>query len=189
MNVLTGFKFIGEQIGLLEKEGRENSYIFGFEESYGYLSGTYVRDKDGVNGAYLIAEMFAYYKTRGISLLEKLNELFSTYGYCLNTLHSFTFEGASGFTKMQEIMKEFHKGLDSIGGLKVERTEDYSKGLNGLPKSDVLKYLMEGNCSVVVRPSGTEPKLKTYISVSAKTKDDAEEIEKKITEELNEFFK
>ena len=90
---------------------------------------------------------------------------------------------------MQEIMKEFHKGLDSIGGLKVERTEDYSKGLNGLPKSDVLKYLMEGNCSVVVRPSGTEPKLKTYISVSAKTKDDAEEIEKKITEELNEFFK
>lgn len=189
VNVLTGFKFIGEQIGLLEKQGKEDSYIFGFEESYGYLSGSYVRDKDGVNGAYLIAEMFAYYKTRGVSLLEKLEELFSTYGYCLNTLHSFTFEGASGFTKMQEIMKEFHKGLDSIGGLKVERTEDYSKGLNGLPKSDVLKYLMEGNCSVVVRPSGTEPKLKTYISVSAKTKSDAEAIEKKITEELNEFFK
>ena len=141
-----------------------------------------------MNGAYLIAEMFAYYKTRGISLITKLNDLFSTYGYCLNTLHSFTFEGASGFTKMQEIMKEFHKGLDSIGGLKVERTEDYSKGLNDLPKSDVLKYLLEENCSVVVRPSGTEPKLKTYISVSAKTKDDAEVIEKKITEELNEFF-
>lgn len=189
VNVLTGFKFIGEQIGLLEKEGRENSYIFGFEESYGYLSGTYVRDKDGVNGAYLIAEMFAYYKTRGISLLEKLEEIFSTYGYCLNTLHSYTFEGASGFTKMQEIMKEFHKGLDSIGGLKVERTEDYSVGWNGLPKSDVLKYLLEGNCSVVVRPSGTEPKLKTYISVSAKTKPDAEVIEKKITEELNGFFR
>lgn len=188
-NVLTGFKFIGEQIGLLEKEGKEDSYIFGFEESYGYLSGSYVRDKDGVNGSYLIAEMFAYYKTRGVSLLEKLGELFSTYGYCLNTLHSYTFEGASGFTRMQEIMKEFHKGLDSIGGLKVERTEDYSKGLNDLPKSDVLKYLMEGNCSVVVRPSGTEPKLKTYISVSAKTKDEAEAIEKKITEELNEFFK
>lgn len=189
VNVLTGFKFIGEQIGLLEKEGRENSYIFGFEESYGYLSGSYVRDKDGVNGAYLIVEMFAYNKTRGVDLLEKLEELFSTYGYCLNTLHSFTFEGASGFTKMQEIMKEFHKGLDSIGGLKVVKTEDYSKGLNGLPKSDVLKYLMEGNCSVVVRPSGTEPKLKTYISVRAKTRGDAETSEKKITEELNKFFK
>lgn len=188
VNVLTGFKFIGEQIGLLEKEGKADSYIFGFEESYGYLSGSYVRDKDGVDGTYLIAEMFAYYKTRGVSLLEKLKELFSTYGYCLNTLHSFTFEGASGFAKMQEIMKEFHKGLDRIGGLKVERTEDYSKGLNGLPKSDVLKYILENNCSVVVRPSGTEPKLKTYISVSAKTKDDAEEIEKKITEELKEFF-
>ena len=86
-------------------------------------------------------------------------------------------------------MKKFHKGLDSIGGLKVDRTEDYSKGLNGLPKSDVLKFILENNCSVVVRPSGTEPKLKTYISVSAKTKSDAEDIEKKITEELNGFFK
>lgn len=142
-----------------------------------------------MNGAYLISEVFAYYKTRGVSLLEKLNELFSTYGYCLNTLHSFTYEGASGFTKMQEIMKEFHKGLDGIGGLKVERTEDYSKGLNGLPKSDVLKFLLEENCSVVVRPSGTEPKLKTYISISAKTKEDAETVEKKITEELNEYLK
>ena len=189
INVLTGFKFIGEQIGLLEKQGKEDSYIFGFEESYGYLSGSYVRDKDGVNGAYLIAEMFVYYKTRGVSLLEKLNQLFNTYGYCLNTLHSYTFEGASGFTKMQEIMKEFHKGLDEIGGLKVVKTEDYSKGLNGLPKSDVLKFLLEENCSVVVRPSGTEPKLKTYISVSAENREKAELVEKKITEELNEKFK
>ena len=142
-----------------------------------------------MNGAYLIAEMFAYYKTRGVSLLEKLNQLFNIYGYCLNTLHSYTFEGASGFTKMQEIMKEFHKGLDEIGGLKVIETEDYSKGLNGLPKSDVLKFLLEENCSVVVRPSGTEPKLKTYISVSAENKEKAELVEKKITEELNEKFK
>lgn len=188
INVLTGFKFIGEQIGLLEKQGKEDSYIFGFEESYGYLSGSYVRDKDGVNGAYLIAEMFAYYKTRGISLLEKLDELFSTYGYCLNTLHSFTFEGASGFSKMQEIMKEFHKGFDIIGGLKVERTEDYSVGLNGLPKSDVLKYLLEGNCSVVVRPSGTEPKLKTYISVSAACVDEAKQLEERIVDSLSNYF-
>lgn len=189
INVLTGFKFIGEQIGLLEKEGKEDSYILGFEESYGYLSGSYVRDKDGVNGVYLIVEMFAYYKARGLSLITKLNELFSTYGYCLNTLHSFTFEGASGFTKMQDIMKVFHKGLDEIAGYKVVQTLDYTRGINGLPKSDVLKFMLEKDCSVVVRPSGTEPKLKTYISVSAKTKDDAEVIEKKITEELNEFFK
>lgn len=192
VNVLTGFKFIGEQIGLLEKQGKENSYIFGFEESYGYLSGGYVRDKDGVNGAYLICEMFAYYKTRGISLLEKLNELFDKYGYCLNTLHSFEFEGSAGFAKMQSIMKDFHENVGAgyvFAGKKINTVLDYSKGLDGLPKSDVLKYLMEGNCSVVVRPSGTEPKLKTYISVSAKTKSDAEEIEKKITEEIREFFK
>ena len=133
--------------------------------------------------------MFAYYNTRGISLITKLDSLFSTYGYCLNTLHSYTFEGASGFTKMQEIMKEFHKGLDAIAGLEVVQTLDYTTGINGLPKSDVLKFLLEENCSVVVRPSGTEPKLKTYISVSAEDKEKAELIEQKITEELNEKFK
>ena len=192
INVLTGFKFIGEQIGYLEKAGKEDSYIFGFEESYGYLSGSYVRDKDAVNGAYLIAEMFAFYKTRGISLLSKLDELFAKYGYCLNTLHSFEFEGSAGMQKMNEIMGRFHNEVCEgyeFAGKKIHTVEDYSKGLNGLPKSDVLKYLMEGNCSVVVRPSGTEPKLKTYISVSAKNMDVADKIEKKITEELTEFFK
>ena len=188
INVLTGFKFIGEQIGLLEKQGRADSYIFGFEESYGYLSGSYVRDKDGVNGAYLICEMFSYYKTQGISLLEKLDEIYREYGYCLNTLHSFEFDGAAGFTKMQGIMEEFHKGLDSIGGKKVLETLDYSKGLNGLPKSDVLKFMLEDNCSVVVRPSGTEPKLKTYISVSAADKEEAGKLEKKMQESLKGYF-
>lgn len=193
-NVLTGFKFIGEQIGLLEKQGKAESYIFGFEESYGCLSGGYVRDKDAVGGAYLICEMFAYYKTRGIGLLDKLNELFDKYGYCLNTLHSYTFEGSAGFTRMQDIMKTFHEEvgeglkIERFAGRKIHTVLDYSKGMDGLPKSDVLKYLMEGNCSVVVRPSGTEPKLKTYISVSAKTKADAEEIEKRIAEELGDFF-
>lgn len=188
IDVLTGFKFIGEQIGLLEKEGKESSYVFGFEESYGYLSGSYVRDKDGVNAAYLICEMFSYYKTQGVSLLDKLAELFETYGYCLNTLHSFEFDGAAGFTKMQEIMVEFHKGLEQIGGEKVLETLDYSKGLNGLPKSDVLKYMLEDNCSVVVRPSGTEPKLKTYISVSAKNREEAESLELKMQESLKGYF-
>ena len=192
IDVLTGFKFIGEQIGYLEKAGKEDSYIFGFEESYGYLSGGYVRDKDAVDGAYLICEMFAFYKTRGISLLEKLDELFDKYGYCLNTLHSFDFEGSAGMAKMVEIMKKFHECVGvgyQFAGKKIETVLDYSKGLDGLPKSDVLKYLLEGNCSVVVRPSGTEPKLKTYISVSAKSKEQAEVIEAKITEELGAFFK
>ena len=191
VNVLTGFKFIGEQIGLLEKEGRESSYIFGFEESYGYLSGSYVRDKDAVNGAYLICEMFSYYKTQGISLLDKLNQIYEKYGYCLNTLHSFEFDGSAGMAKMAEIMKRFHEKVGvgyEFADKKVEVAADYSKGLNGLPKSDVLKYKMEGNCSVVVRPSGTEPKLKTYISVSASTKEEAEGIEKRIVEDISGFF-
>lgn len=188
IDVLTGFKFIGEQIGYLEKAGKADSYIFGFEESYGYLTGSYVRDKDGVNGAYMICEMFSYYKTHGVGLLNKLEEIYREYGYCLNTLHSFEFNGAAGFTKMQEIMKEFHKGFDVIGGKKVVETLDYSKGLNGLPKSDVLKYMLEGNCSVVVRPSGTEPKLKTYISVSAENREEAEKLETVMVAELKKYF-
>lgn len=183
VNVLTGFKFIGEVIGRLEAEGRGSDYIYGFEESYGYLTGSYVRDKDAVNAAFMICEMFAFYKTRGVSLLDRLNELYATYGYCLNTLHSYEFDGSAGMQKMAEIMNGFHEGLEEIAGQKVEKTEDYSVGLNGLPKSDVLKYFtMSG--SVVVRPSGTEPKLKTYISVTAKNEAEATAIEEKITAAL-----
>jgi phosphoglucomutase len=180
VNVLTGFKFIGEVIGRLEDE---RDYICGFEESYGYLTGSYVRDKDGVNAAFMICEMFAYYKTRGISLLEKLEELYKEYGYCMNTLHSYEFPGSTGMQKMQEIMAEFHKGLTKVGGLRVIKTEDYSKGLNGLPASDVLKYYTD-NCSVVVRPSGTEPKLKVYVSVTAENKDVAKMVEREIAEDV-----
>ena len=187
VNVLTGFKYIGEQIGLLEKQGKADSYIFGFEESYGYLSGSYVRDKDAVDAAFLICEMFCYYKTRGISLLEKLDELYKTYGYCLNTLYSYQFEGAAGFTKMKEIMKDFQTaGISSFGGRKVETLLDYNTGIDGLPKENVLKFLLDGHGSVVVRPSGTEPKLKTYITVSAPDKAAAEAIEKKIVEDLKQ---
>lgn len=188
INVLTGFKFIGEQIGLLEEKGCEDSYIFGFEESYGYLSGSYVRDKDAVDGAFLICEMFAYYKTKGISLLEKLQELYCTYGYCLNTLHSYEFEGAAGFEKMQQIMAEFRRGVTAFGPKKVEKCLDYAQGLDGLPKSDVLKFLLEDHCSVVVRPSGTEPKLKTYVSVSAENQEEAAVIEKEIARSLEGYF-
>jgi len=188
VNVLTGFKYIGEQIGLLEKQGRPDAYIFGFEESYGYLTGTYVRDKDGVDGAYMICEMFSYYATQGISLLEKLNELYDKYGYCLNTLHSYEFEGSAGFAKMQDIMATFRKGIETIADKKVIRTLDYMQGLDDLPKSDVLKFLLEDNCSVVVRPSGTEPKLKAYVSVSAENSEKAKELECRIAEELSKWF-
>ncbi len=182
INVLTGFKFIGEQIGRLEKQGKSESYIFGFEESYGYLSGGYVRDKDAVGGAALICEMFSFYAAQGVSLLEKLEELYRIYGYCLNTLHSYEFTGSAGFYKMQEIMKMFRGEISEFGGKKVVKLLDYARGLDGLPKSDVLKFLLEDRCSVVIRPSGTEPKLKLYISVSAENQKEAQKIEKKIAE-------
>lgn len=189
INVLTGFKFIGEQIGLLELQNKEDSYIFGFEESYGYLSGSYVRDKDAVAGAFLICEMFAYYKARGISLIEKLEELYNLYGHTLNTLLSYTFEGASGAQKMREIMRKFHSGIEEFAGYKVRKCLDYSKEIDGLPKADVLKYLLEGNHSLVIRPSGTEPKMKVYISVCAQDKESAKKIEKELAKVVEEYIK
>ena len=189
INVLTGFKFIGEQIGKLEQQGKADSYVFGFEESYGYLTGSYVRDKDGVDGAYMICEMFSYYATKGISLLDKLEELYNTYGYCLNTLHSYEFDGSAGFAKMQSIMQAFRGDIKAFGGKKVVKLLDYAPGLDGLPKSDVLKFLLEDNCSIVVRPSGTEPKLKTYISVSAENKEAAEKVEAEICKSAEAYLK
>ena len=187
-NVLTGFKFIGEQIGKLEQAGKAESFIFGFEESYGYLTGSYVRDKDGVDGAYIICEMFSYYATRGVSLLEKLNELHQIYGYCMNTLHSYAFEGSSGFAKMQAIMQAFRGEAKTFGGKRVVKLLDYAEGLDGLPKSDVLKFLLEGNCSLVVRPSGTEPKLKIYVSVNAEDQNEAEKVETGIVKSAESYF-
>ncbi len=187
INVLTGFKFIGETIGRLEAQGRENDYICGFEESYGYLTGSYVRDKDAVDAAFMICEMFAYYKTRNISLLDKLKELYCKYGFCHNTLHSYEFDGSVGMTRMQDIMGLFHNGLDMIGTQRVVQIEDYTQGLNGLPKSDVLKFITESG-SVVVRPSGTEPKLKLYVSVTADNKEAAELIEKSIVNDLEKYL-
>lgn len=151
-----------------------------------YLSGSYVRDKDGVNAAFLICEMFTYYASQGIGLFEKLNELYAEYGYCLNTLHSYTFEGSAGFEKMQNIMVSFRKSITEFAGKKVLKCLDYSEGIDGLPKSDVLKFFLEDNCSIVVRPSGTEPKLKAYISVSATTKEEAQVVEGKLARAVEE---
>ena len=188
-NVLTGFKFIGEVIGKLEKEGRQNDYILGFEESYGYLTGSYVRDKDGVNAVFMICEMFAFYKTRGISLLHKLDEIYTRFGYSLNTLHFYEFDGSVGMQKMKKIMSCFRAELKELAGYHVIKTDDYSIGVKGLPKADVIKFFIDVG-SIVVRPSGTEPKLKIYISVTAKNKnEEAQVIEKKIVNDLENFIK
>ena len=161
INVLTGFKYIGEQIGLLEKKGAEDSYLLGFEESYGYLSGSYVRDKDAVDGVFMIAEMFAYYRAAGISLLDKLSEIYGKFGHYVSTLESFTFEGQEGFEKMKKIMEDY-RAASEVDGQKVVSKKDYSLGIDGLPKSNVIKFTFEDGSTMVARPSGTEPKLKIY---------------------------
>lgn len=166
--VLTGFKYIGEQIGLLEKENKEENYLLGFEESYGYLSGTYVRDKDAVNGALIIVEMFAYYKTHGVSLLDKLQELYDKYGFYHNVSKSYEFSGAAGFTKMQELMSTIRKGFARVFEYNVVKFTDYSKGVDDLPPADVVKFELDDGNSVIIRPSGTEPKIKVYTSTVSK---------------------
>ena len=184
--VLTGFKYIGEQIACLEAQGRAADYIFGFEESDGYLSGTYVRDKDGVNAALLICEMFAWYKAQGITLAERLEALYRQYGYCQNTLRSYTFEGAAGLAQMRQIMRGLRGETGCFAGLAVLECLDYLSGYNGLPPADMLKFRLEEGCALVIRPSGTEPKLKAYISVSAPDRAAAQEMTERLAKALDE---
>lgn len=187
-SVLTGFKYIGELIKT--NEGKNHAkYIFGFEESCGYLSGGYVRDKDAVNASFLIAEMFAYYKTKGISLIEKLESLYKKFGYYLDKVESFYFEGQSGFAKMSEIMKSFRKDVSSIAWFKVSKIIDYQKGVNGLPKADIIEFKLENGSNVIIRPSGTEPKLKLYCSITASSMNKAAKIYDQIFKELSVKFK
>ena len=188
-DVLTGFKYIGEQILFLEKKHQETAYILGFEESYGYLSGSYVRDKDAVNGSFLIVEMFAYYKSKGISLLDKLNELYKKYGYYSNYLNSYEFEGAQGFKKMNDIMEFFRNKVKELDGVKIQEIKDYDKGIEGLPKSNVLKLIFANGDSVVVRPSGTEPKLKIYISLCGKSVSDNDNEYRSLIKCVEEYLK
>lgn len=201
IDVLTGFKFIGEQIGLLEAKGEENRYIFGFEESYGYLSGGYVRDKDAVNASMLICEMAAYYRTQGISLIQARENMYKKYGVFLQTLHSFTFEGESGMKKMAEIMTSLRNDPPAeIGGLKVVKIDDYQTSISKdlvsetaieltLPKSNVLAFFLEGGSKAIVRPSGTEPKIKTYFTAKKPTHDEAASLEAALAEDFGRFFK
>jgi phosphoglucomutase len=189
VDVLTGFKYIGEQIRLLEEAKREQDFILGFEESYGYLSGSYVRDKDAVDGVFLIVEMFAYYKTNGVSLLDKLEELYKEFGYYSNYLNSFEFEGSQGATKMAEVVDFFRNKVNEIAGLNVEKKLDYNKGVDGLPKSNVIKMFLEDGSTIVVRPSGTEPKLKLYISICGPSVKDNDTKYQKFQECLKEYIK
>ena len=175
--VLTGFKFIGEQIGFLEADGEVDRYIFGFEESYGYLSGGHVRDKDGVNASLLICEMFAHYKAMGISLVQMLNQLYEKYGYFKEALQSITFEGASGAKKMSDLMESLRTNAPKeVAGYKVIDVKDYKAGIGNLPKSNVLEFNMEDDINVLVRPSGTEPKIKMYYLVKGSSEQAGAEI-------------
>ena len=184
-DVLTGFKFIGEQIGLLEKAGEANRYIFGFEESYGYLSGSFVRDKDAVNASLLICEMFAYYKSKGKSLVDVLDELYDTYGFYESRLLSFAFEGSAGFAKMQKLIDGLRQNKpNEIAGLTVKKCVDYQNDDTGLPKSNVLRFFLSGGLEAVVRPSGTEPKLKVYLTAVGPTKNES----KSVADTLTAYF-
>lgn len=198
--VLTGFKFIGEQIGFLEEKGEESRYIFGFEESYGYLAGSYVRDKDAVVGSMLICEMAAFYRTKGISLLQARDDMYRQYGNYVHTQKSFQCEGASGMERMKEIMTGLRTNPPKeIGGLKVTTVSDYiasettdlatgEKTAITLPKSDVLAFMLEEGASVIIRPSGTEPKIKAYYTTISETREDAVKLEETISDDFKKIL-
>ena len=193
-NVLTGFKYIGEQILELEKAGEEERYIFGFEESYGYLAGTYVRDKDAVVASMLICEMAAYYRTQGKSLDDVITELYKEFGYYKNKTVSFEFDGAAGLEKMGGIMTSLRENHpDEICGRRVTVVNDYKLSLktdkaNGttaeikLPKSNVIAFMLDDGCSITVRPSGTEPKIKLYITAVGENEESAIKIADQLVE-------
>ncbi len=196
-NVLTGFKYIGEQILRLEEEGQEERYIFGFEESYGYLAGTYVRDKDAVVASMLICEMAAYYRKQGRSLDDVITSLYREFGYYKNKTTSFEFGGAEGLQKMNGIMqslRERSNEFTEILGRKIEVINDYKLSVKfdketgreeeiKLPKSNVIAYMLNDGCSITVRPSGTEPKIKLYITGVGKDEAEASDIAEQLVEE------
>ncbi|MDE6724897.1 MAG: phospho-sugar mutase [Ruminiclostridium sp.] len=201
IEVLTGFKFIGEQIGFLEKKGQQDRYIFGYEESYGYLAGGYVRDKDAVVASMLICEMAAFYRTKGKSLIEVRREMYEEYGFYCNKLDTFTFEGASGMQKMNDIMDKMRTDYPkAVAGYKVIGFADYqasektdllsgAKEVITLPKSNVISLYLENNNKAIIRPSGTEPKLKVYYTAVGSTMEEAEALQKKMSAEFGELVK
>jgi len=189
-SVLTGFKWIGDQIAVLESAGEVDRFIFGFEESYGYLAGPYVRDKDAVIGSMLICEMAAYYRSIGSSIKQRLEEIYAQYGRYLNKVDSFEFPGLSGMDKMAGIMNDLRQNPPKeIGGYAVVKVTDYKKPEEtGLPASNVLIYGLEGGATVVVRPSGTEPKIKTYFTTLGKDLAEAEAQKNILADALKPLF-
>lgn len=200
-NLLTGFKYIGELVTNLEAEGRASDFVMGFEESYGYLAGTHARDKDAVVASMLICEMAAYYKTKNMNLVDVMESLYEEFGFYANVVESYTFEGASGMEKMASIMDGLRANAPSkIAGYDVVSVSDYEASktvfANGradekieLPKSNVLAYgLTDGN-KLIVRPSGTEPKIKAYITAVGKSREEADSIAAKLIDAANEFMK
>ena len=175
-NVLTGFKYIGEQVGRLEAEGMEKRFLFGFEESYGYLSGTDVRDKDAVNAALLLCDMAADLKSQGMTLLDRLHALQQEFGLFVQRLLTYDYEGQNGLLRMQEIMAGLRKAPDllSCSLLRGAKRIDYLHDDTGLPKSDVISFFLPDDDKLIVRPSGTEPKLKAYLFTRARTAEEAD---------------
>ena len=199
-SLLTGFKYIGEFITKLEAKGEEDRFIVGMEESYGYLSGIHARDKDAVVACALICEMAAYYKSRGKSLYEVMEGLYEEHGMYLNALDNYAFKGSSGMVKMGEIMEGLRNNPPkSISGMKVLAVSDYKKGericiatgektVIDLPSSNVLYYELENSCGVIVRPSGTEPKIKIYYTACAKTRAEAEKIKDAMSSDMKKYM-
>ncbi|MBQ8058077.1 MAG: phospho-sugar mutase [Ruminococcus sp.] len=199
-NVLTGFKYIGEVILNLEKNNEEDRFVFGFEESYGYLSGSYVRDKDAVVASMLICEMAAYYKKQGKTLAMVMDEMYKEYGYYKNTTLNFGFSGATGMQKMADIMASLRENAPKeFASYKVVKIADYleskeydlvtgEENIINLPKSNVLSYSLEGEHACIIRPSGTEPKIKLYITAVGKDADDAQAITDKLADSAKTYL-
>lgn len=201
VDVLTGFKYVGEFISNLEKTGDENRFIMGFEEAYGYLIGTHVRDKDAVSASLMVCEMAAYYKSKGKTLVDVLDDIYAEFGFYVDRLYNFVFEGASGMVKMAEIMTETRKNPPKeLAGLKVLEVYDFDKGTItdtvtgeereiGLSKSNILAYTLPDGNFAIVRPSGTEPKIKVYITGCDKTKEGAEKLAENLGEAMKALLK
>ena len=200
-NLLTGFKYIGELITQLEAEGRADDFVMGFEESYGYLAGTHARDKDAVVASMLICEMAAYYKAQGKSLAEVMDSIYDEFGYYFNTVSSYTFEGASGMEKMAAIMDGLRADAPkSFGSMEVTVVDDYKTSVSTnltdsstktieLPKSNVLAYTLTDGNKIIVRPSGTEPKIKAYITAIGKDREQAQLIADKLLADADALMK
>ena len=200
-NLLTGFKYIGELITQLEAQGRADDFVMGFEESYGYLAGTHARDKDAVVASMLICEMAAFYKAQGKGLAQVMDEIYDEFGYYCNVVNSYTFEGASGMKKMVGIMESLRNNAPlEFAGMKVTVADDYKTSVSTdiatgetkvieLPKSNVLAYTLTDGNKIIVRPSGTEPKIKAYITAVGSTREDSKKIAQRLTAEADSLMK